>query len=202
MFYKRAGKRILDIGMAITGFVIALPIVVAIFFVLFLTTKESPLFIQVRPGFQQQPFKLFKIKTMFKGSPKVSKFCLFLRKYSLDELPQLINVLLGDMSIIGPRPLLAEYLPLYNASQRRRHNVRPGITGWAQINGRNAIPWQKRFALDIWYVENYSFPVDMYVLYLTIKNILNTVNVKEKGLQTHEKFMGNPLPENMTPQEI
>src|SRR5690606_31877066 len=192
--YTMAGKRILDMGIACCVLVISFPFLLLLLPGLYMLTHENPLFIQKRPGRHQKLFKLYKVRTMYpQCSPQLAKFCLFLRRYSLDELPQFVNVLLGDMSVVGPRPLLAEYLPLYNPSQLRRHEVRPGISGWAQINGRNAIPWPQRFTLDVWYVDHLSFRLDMYILLHTLRALLVTDNVREEGLPEHEKFRGNLL---------
>ena len=193
--YKMKGKRMLDICIALFILVISLPFLLLLLISLYMLTHENPLFIQKRPGYHQKLFKLYKVRTMYsKNSPQLKKFCLFLRRYSLDELLQFVNVLLGDMSVIGPRPLLAEYLPLYNPSQLRRHEVRPGISGWAQINGRNAIPWPRRFALDVWYVDHLSFRLDVHIMLHTLMALFSTDNVREEGLPEPEKFRGNPLP--------
>ncbi len=191
-FYKKTGKRVGDAVLALFVLIISLSVLVIIFMSLYFLTWENPLFIQKRPGLHHSLFNLYKIRTMYpNASARVTHYCLFLRKYSLDELPQFVNVLLGDMSVVGPRPLLEEYLPLYNASQLRRHEVRPGITGWAQINGRNAIPWPQRFALDVWYVENLSFSLDMKILWHTVRSFFSPKNVREEGLKEYEKFRGS-----------
>jgi lipopolysaccharide/colanic/teichoic acid biosynthesis glycosyltransferase len=203
------GKRILDIGIGFSVLLVSLPFLLLLLISLYIFTQENPLFIQKRPGIHQSLFNLYKIKTMYsKNSHQLIRFCLFLRKYSLDELPQFVTVLLGDMSVVGPRPLLAEYLPLYNPSQLRRHHVRPGITGWAQIHGRNAIPWSERFALDIWYIDHLSFPLDIKILWMTLLALFFPENVREEGLKDYEKFRGNlssgesTIPEKIRPQEV
>jgi undecaprenyl phosphate N,N'-diacetylbacillosamine 1-phosphate transferase len=207
--YKMIGKRILDIGIAFSVVVVSLPLLLLLLVGLYILTRENPLFIQKRPGIHQSLFNLYKVKTMYsKNSHQLISFCLFLRKYSLDELPQFVNVLLGDMSVVGPRPLLAEYLPLYNPSQLRRHDVRPGITGWAQIRGRNALPWPERFALDVWYIDHLSFSLDIKILWVTVRALFFPENVREEGLKEHEKFRGNlpstesTIPEKIRPQEV
>jgi sugar transferase EpsL len=159
------------------------------------------LFIQKRPGLYGKPFLLYKFRTMTaeKDSSgqllpdhlRLTKLGKFLRKYSLDELPQLINVLKGDLSLVGPRPLLWKYLPLYSEEQKKRHNVRPGITGWAQVNGRNAISWDEKFKLDLWYVENYSIFLDIKILFLTVYKVLKSEGINQSGMITMEEFNGS-----------
>lgn len=162
----------------------------------------SPIiFKQQRPGLFARPFYVYKFRTM--NDKKDSHGCLLpdevrlttfgklLRKLSLDELPQLVNVIMGDMSIVGPRPLLMEYLPLYNQEQARRHDVRPGITGWAQVNGRNAISWEEKFKLDVWYVDNWSFSLDMKILWMTVLKVIKSEGVNQQGQATMEKFRGD-----------
>ena len=157
-----------------------------------------------RKGEADESFKCFKFRTMsecdnpkngtrstVKNDPRITRVGKFLRKYDLDELPQFINVLKGDMSIIGPRPLLVEYLPLYNETQKRRHHVKPGITGWAQINGRNAISWEDKFTLDVYYVENQSFLLDLKIIFLTIKKVFVSEGISQIGQATTTKFEGS-----------
>lgn len=158
------------------------------------------LFKQIRPGLNGKPFLMFKFRTMrdvfddngrlLPDENRIPPFGKFLRSTSIDELPELINVVLGDMSLVGPRPLLTEYLPLYSEEQKRRHDVRPGITGWAQINGRNAISWQKKFELDVWYVDNQSFWLDLKILFLTVWKVLKRSDINQAGQATAEKFNG------------
>lgn len=158
------------------------------------------LFKQERPGYHGKLFLLYKFRTMFdytdeKGrllpdAMRITAFGKFIRRYSLDELPQLFNVLKGDMSLVGPRPLLIDYLPLYNAEQARRHKVRPGITGWAQVNGRNAISWEEKFKLDVWYVDHQSFGLDMKILWMTISSVLHRSGINQKEDTPMEKFRG------------
>ncbi len=154
-----------------------------------------------RPGKNGKLFKIIKFKTMndkkdeqgnlLSDEERLTKIGTFVRKTSLDEIPQLLNVIKGDMSLIGPRPLLPQYLPLYNDEQRKRHNVRPGITGWAQINGRNAISWQQKFDYDVWYVENVSFILDVKILLLTVKKVFVSEGISQEGQATMEEFKGN-----------
>ena len=161
------------------------------------------LFRQTRTGFRGQPFELFKFRTMMQKSDECGKdlpdacrltvFGSWLRSTSLDELPELWNVLRGDMSLVGPRPLLMEYLPLYSPEQARRHNVQPGITGWAQINGRNAISWEQKFKLDVWYVDNHSFWLDVKILILTIARVFQRSGISADGDATMPKFTGTPF---------
>ncbi|MGG2014588.1 sugar transferase [Bacillus sp. S10(2024)] len=161
----------------------------------------SPIiFKQQRPGLYGKPFYLYKFRTMTdekdnKGNPlsdqvRLTTFGKFLRKYSLDELPQLLNVVKGDISLVGPRPLLMEYLPLYTSEQAKRHHVKPGITGWAQVNGRNAITWEEKFELDVWYVNNQSFLIDMKILFLTLIKVFKSEGINQDGHVTMERFRG------------
>lgn len=159
------------------------------------------LFRQVRPGLRGRPFKMVKFRTMrdtldvdgrpLPDSERMTPFGGFLRSASLDELPELWNVLKGEMSLVGPRPLLMEYLPLYSAEQSRRHEVRPGLTGWAQINGRNALTWDEKFKLDVWYVDNQSFWLDLKILLLTVKKVFSREGISASGEATMSKFTGN-----------
>ena len=170
-------------------------------FGLFFANKGKPFFFQIRPGFNEKLFNIVKFKTMtdakddegnlLPDAARMTKIGSFVRKTSLDELPQLINVLRGDMSLIGPRPLLQEYLPLYTTEQKKRHNIRPGITGWAQVNGRNAISWEDKFKLDVFYVQNLSFLLDLKILILTIKKVVVKDGITSDTSVTMEKFKGN-----------
>lgn len=153
------------------------------------------LFLQERAGLHGRPFRLYKFRTMSNDGTKtdqerLTKIGRLLRKYSLDELPQLFNVLKGDMSLVGPRPLLMEYLPLYNEEQRKRHEVKPGITGWAQVNGRNAISWEEKFSLDVWYVDNWSYSLDCKILLQTIQKVIRQEGINQDEHTTMEKFRG------------
>lgn len=157
----------------------------------------------MRPGKDEKPFEILKFRTMTEekdangellpDKDRITKTGDFIRKTSIDELPQLINVLKGDLSLVGPRPLLMDYLPLYTEEQRKRHLVRPGITGWAQVNGRNAISWEEKFKLDVWYVENQSFKLDMFILYKTIVNVINRKDITAINHVTMEKFRGDAV---------
>ncbi|PKQ44156.1 sugar transferase [Confluentibacter flavum] len=182
MFYKNVIKRIMDLVIAFIALILLFPIFLIVFIALTISNNGKPLFFQIRPGKNEKLFKIVKFKTMndkkdaqgnfLDFDKRVTKLGKFVRKYSLDEIPQLFNVLKGDMSLIGPRPLMVEYLPLYNDTQKRRHEVKPGITGWAQVNGRNAILWVKKFEYDVWYVENISLVLDIKILLLTIKKVI------------------------------
>ncbi len=166
-----------------------------------IATKGSPFFFQIRPGLHGKLFKIVKFKTMsdevdeqgvlLPDAERLTTIGLFIRKTSLDELPQLLNVVKGEMSLIGPRPLLPEYLPLYSEEQQKRHNVKPGITGWAQVNGRNAIGWKEKFAFDVWYVNNVCFQLDLKIVFLTIKKVLVKEGISSDSSVTMEKFKGN-----------
>ena len=199
--YRRYIKSILDFSIAFVAFFLLLPIFVIVFIGLYIANQGKPFFFQHRPGKNERIFKIIKFKTMndkrdSKGDLlpdvyRLTKIGQFVRKISLDELPQLLNVLKGDMSLIGPRPLLPEYLPLYNDIQKIRHNVKPGITGWAQVNGRNAISWGQKFEYDVWYVENVSFLFDCKIVYLTIKKVLNKEGITAENSVSAESFKGN-----------
>jgi undecaprenyl phosphate N,N'-diacetylbacillosamine 1-phosphate transferase len=194
-------KRILDFMAAILGFICVLPIFSLVSLLLAVANRGSIFFIQARPGRGGHIFNIIKFKTMtnqkdasgqlLPDSVRLTSIGRFVRKTSLDEIPQLLNVIKGDMSLIGPRPLLVEYLPLYSSEQARRHEVRPGITGWAQVNGRNAIDWDEKFRLDVWYVDNISFALDLRILLLTVKKVLYSDGISQEGQATMEKFKGN-----------
>ena len=195
-------KRIIDITIASTALILLSPV----YFIVAHKVKKnlgSPvLFRQVRPGLHGKPFEMFKFRTMkdaldAEGNPlpdseRLTPFGKMLRATSLDEMPELWNVIKGDMSIVGPRPLLMEYLPLYNEEQAKRHNVRPGITGYAQVNGRNAISWEKKFELDTWYVENQSLWLDFKIMFKTIKKVIAKDDISAEGEATMSKFAGTP----------
>jgi undecaprenyl phosphate N,N'-diacetylbacillosamine 1-phosphate transferase len=199
--YKLFFKRFLDCLVACFGLLILSPIFVIILVGLCIANQGEPFFFQHRPGFKGKIFKIIKFKTMndkkdFEGNllsdeHRLTKIGKIVRKTSLDELPQLFNVIKGDMSLIGPRPLLPEYLPLYNKDQQRRHEIKPGITGWAQVNGRNAISWDKKFEYDVWYVDNISFFLDIKVLFLTIHKVLKREGINTEGMVSTESFKGN-----------
>lgn len=198
--YKSLGKRALDILAAIFGLMLSLPIFLVVLILLIFANGGKPFFFQSRPGRGGRTFKIIKFKTMndkkdkngnlLEFDKRVTKVGTFLRKFSLDEIPQLLNVLFGDMSLIGPRPLLIEYLPLYSETQKKRHNVRPGVTGWAQVNGRNAISWEKKFEYDVWYVDNMSLIVDVRIILLTIKKVLLKEGVNSQENLNMEAFKG------------
>tara|TARA_B100000767_G_scaffold267731_1_gene286874 strand:- start:677 stop:1282 length:606 start_codon:yes stop_codon:yes gene_type:complete len=180
---------------------ITLPLLFILGFLLFLQNSGTPLFSQVRPGLKEKPFTIYKLKTMqdtrddqgvlLPDNQRITPLGKIIRKLSLDELPQFWNVLKGDMSFIGPRPLLPEYLPLYNKKQKNRHNLKPGITGLAQVKGRNTISWQQKFEYDLWYIENQSFILDLKILLFTVGKIFKTQEVNASGLNTMERFNGN-----------
>lgn len=194
-------KRLLDIGLSLTALVaLAIPLACLIFMVR--RKLGSPIFFrQVRPGLHGRPFEMVKFRTMtsergldgqlLQDAVRLTPFGRWLRATSLDELPELWNVLKGDMSLVGPRPLLMEYLPLYSSEQARRHDVRPGITGWAQVNGRNAISWEDKFRLDVWYVDNHSLWLDIKILWLTVRKVLVRDGISSQGEVTTSKFTGS-----------
>lgn len=194
-------KRFIDFLIAVFGLVFLSPAIIVLAFVVRLKLGSPILFTQERPGLNGQAFKMMKFRTMLEANDKqgnllpdeqrMTKFGLFLRSTSLDELPGLFNVLKGDMSLVGPRPLLVQYLPLYSPEQARRHNVRPGITGWAQVNGRNAISWEQKFELDIWYVDNQSIWLDFKILFLTIKKVFVREGISAEGEVTMTRFEGS-----------
>lgn len=194
-------KRSFDFCIALTLLIILLP-VIATTAVMVRWKLGSPIFFrQIRPGRHGKLFGIYKFRTMLDSVDadgnvlpddlRLTRFGVVLRKLSLDELPQLINVLRGDMSLVGPRPLLEEYLPLYSEEQARRHDVRPGITGWAQVSGRNTISWEDRFRLDVWYVDHCSFWLDMKILWLTVVRVFQAKDINQPGVATMEKFTGN-----------
>jgi lipopolysaccharide/colanic/teichoic acid biosynthesis glycosyltransferase len=194
-------KRLFDLVVAILGLVILSPIILLITLLLTFFNQGSPFFVQARPGKNDRIFHLIKFKTMNdktgeSGNLLADEYRLtpigrFIRKTSLDEIPQLINVLKGDMSLVGPRPLLIEYLPLYSKDQSRRHDVKPGITGWAQVNGRNAISWEEKFTLDVWYVDHQSFGLDLKILWMTFIKVFAAKDINAQNAATMEKFTGN-----------
>jgi undecaprenyl phosphate N,N'-diacetylbacillosamine 1-phosphate transferase len=199
--YKNHLKRLIDFLAAFFGLLILSPIFIFVMIGLAIANQGKPFFFQRRPGKNEKIFKIIKFKTMndkkdedgnlLTDAERLTPIGAFVRKTSLDEIPQLINVLKGDMSLIGPRPLLPEYLPLYNETQKRRHDVRPGITGWTQVNGRNAISWKQKFELDVWYVENISIILDIKIFYLTIKKVFIREGISQEGNVTMERFKGN-----------
>lgn len=200
--YKHLFKPLFDRLGALILLILFAPVLIVVAICIFFTMGRPIVFAQKRPGYKENIFTIYKFRTMsderdehgellddalrLKGVGKV------IRSLSLDELPQLINVLKGEMSFIGPRPLLIEYLPLYNAEQKRRHDVLPGITGWAQINGRNAISWEQKFSYDVEYVDTLSFWKDLKIIFLTVKKVLIKEGISQEGAATMEKFLGNP----------
>ncbi|SFN39509.1 Sugar transferase involved in LPS biosynthesis (colanic, teichoic acid) [Algoriella xinjiangensis] len=199
--YKHFFKRFFDFIIALIGFIVLSPIFIFVTIGLYFANQGKPFFFQKRPGKNEKIFSIIKFKTMndkkdangnlLSDAERLTPIGAFVRKTSLDEIPQLINVLKGDMAIIGPRPLLPQYLPLYSESQKRRHNVRPGITGWAQVNGRNAISWTKKFELDVWYVDHVSFSTDVKVFFTTFKKVFKSEGISQDGQATMEMFNGN-----------
>jgi sugar transferase EpsL len=193
-------KRAFDIFVAVLVLVLTAPLVLLIALLVRWRLGSPVLLRQMRPGLHGRPFTLYKFRSMtderdasgnlLPDERRLTRFGRFLRASSLDELPELWNVLRGEMSLVGPRPLLMEYLPLYTPQQARRHEVRPGITGWAQVNGRNAISWQENFALDVWYVDNRGFRLDMKILALTLWKVLRREGISQQGHATREKFDG------------
>jgi lipopolysaccharide/colanic/teichoic acid biosynthesis glycosyltransferase len=195
-------KRLFDLVVTLIGLVVALPLMLIIALIVWISEGAPVVFSQRRPGLHGKIFTLHKFRTMrnavdAQGTPlpdgqRITPLGKFLRASSLDELPELFNVLRGEMSLVGPRPLLIEYLPLYNAEQARRHEVLPGLTGWAQINGRNALSWQDRFRLDVWYVDHVSFWLDIKILALSVLKVVRREGINMPGQATTEYFSGNP----------
>jgi undecaprenyl phosphate N,N'-diacetylbacillosamine 1-phosphate transferase len=199
--YKNYLKRLFDFTAALVGLLFLSPILILVTIGLFFANNGKSFFFQIRPGKNGRLFKIIKFKTMndkkdsdgnlHSDAQRLTKIGNFVRKTSLDELPQLLNVLKGDMSLIGPRPLLPEYLSLYNEIQKRRHEVKPGITGWAQVNGRNAISWSQKFEFDVWYVDNVSFLLDCKIVFLTIKKVFKREGITSQNSASAEAFLGN-----------
>jgi undecaprenyl phosphate N,N'-diacetylbacillosamine 1-phosphate transferase len=199
--YRNFFKRIIDLGVALAVFITLLPIFLLGTILLWIANKGKPFFFQQRPGKNGKVFTIIKFKTMndrrdsagelLPDEVRLSRVGILVRQTSLDEVPQLLNVIKGDMSLIGPRPLLVEYLPLYTQLQNRRHEVRPGITGWAQINGRNAISWEQKFDHDVWYVDHISLRLDIRVMWMTIMKVIKSDGVNQNGHATMEKFKGS-----------
>ncbi|SDM17125.1 sugar transferase [Pedobacter antarcticus] len=198
--YRNYVKRLFDLLIASFGLILLSPLLLLVFTFLYFANDGKPFFFQIRPGRKGRLFKIIKFKTMndkldsnghlLSDAVRLTPIGHFVRKTSLDEIPQLINVLKGEMSLIGPRPLLPEYLPLYSKEQARRHDVRPGITGWAQVNGRNAISWNEKFKFDTWYVEHVSFWLDLKILFLTVKKVVIKEGISSDTSVTMEKFKG------------
>ena len=198
--YKTFFKRFIDFTASMILVILSLPVVLVVSIFLYFTNDGKPFFFQRRPGKNGKVFKIVKFKTMndrkdendnlLPDEQRLTKIGAFVRKTSLDEFPQLINVLLGHMSLIGPRPLLTNYLHLYDSFQSRRHEVRPGITGWAQVNGRNAISWDRKFEYDVWYVDNISFALDCKIILMTIKKVIKSEGINPENAMSTEPFNG------------
>ena len=194
-------KRVLDIALSATAVILLSPVLIVVALAVWAILGPPVLFRQMRPGVAGQPFAMYKFRTMhdvrdeqsvlLPDADRLGRFGRFLRATSLDELPELWNVLIGDMSLVGPRPLLMTYLPLYSAQQRRRHEVRPGITGWAQVHGRNEIPWERKFELDEWYVDHQSLCLDLRILWMTAIRVLHAEGISEAGHVSTEPFTGD-----------
>tara|TARA_R110001606_G_scaffold24223_3_gene80424 strand:- start:2816 stop:3421 length:606 start_codon:yes stop_codon:yes gene_type:complete len=199
--YKNFFKRFFDVVIGIIGLVLFFPFFVIVFIALIISNKGTPFFYQKRPGLHAKIFKIIKFKTMndkrdknghlLPDAKRLTKVGQFVRKTSLDELPQILNLLKGDMTIIGPRPLLPGYLLLYSERQKKRHLVKPGISGWAQVNGRNAISWEQKFEYDVWYVENLSFLLDVKIFFKTFLKVFKSEGVSTDNQATTTKFKGN-----------
>ena len=199
--YKLTIKPLIDFLCSLIGLLVLSPIFLIVWLCVAIANNGKPFFFQRRPGKEEKIFTIIKFKTMndkrdaigqlLPDNERLTAVGSFVRKTSLDELPQLLNVLKGDMSFVGPRPLLPEYLHLYSKIQRKRHNVKPGITGWAQVNGRNAISWAQKFEYDVWYVEHQSFVVDLQILFKTIKKVFISEGITQQGQVTSQRFTGN-----------
>lgn len=193
-------KYLFDWVVSLTLLLVLSPVILILSILIRLKLGSPVLFTQQRPGLHGKPFVIYKFRSMtnqtdqsgqlLPDEERLTSFGKFLRKYSLDELPQLFNVINGDLSLVGPRPLLMEYLPLYSPEQARRHEVKPGITGWAQVNGRNAISWEEKFRLDVWYVDNRTFSLDLKIIWITFIKVLQSAGVNQEGHVTSETFTG------------
>lgn len=194
-------KPIFDLFFSIFFLLICSPIYFIVFILIYTKLGSPVMFVQMRPGMHGKPFKMYKFRTMtnktsasgqlLDDQERMTNIGTFLRKYSLDELPEFWNVIKGEMSLVGPRPLLLEYLPLYSKEQNKRHNVKPGITGWAQINGRNNLSWEEKLSMDVWYSSNYSFFLDIKILLLTVLRVVSARDISFKGMATTNKFKGH-----------
>ncbi len=199
--YQSFFKRFFDFLFSFVGFVVLSPVFLTVTVLLYFANGGKPFFFQLRPGKNERIFKIIKFKTMndkkdatgnlLPDGERLTAVGKFVRKTSLDEIPQLLNVIKGDMSLIGPRPLLVDYLPLYNNTQKRRHDVRPGITGWAQVNGRNAISWEQKFNYDVWYVDNISLKTDINILWKTVMKVIKSEGISSETSVTMERFKGS-----------
>lgn len=196
-------KRILDLAITLPGVILLTPVFLTVALLVRIFHGSPVLFTQVRPGYQNRPFPVFKFRTMTEArdaedrllpdEERLTPLGRFLRSTSLDELPELLNVLRGEMSLVGPRPLFIQYLERYSPEQARRHHVLPGMTGWAQVNGRNALSWDAKFQLDVWYVDHWSFRLDLKILLLTFWKVLKREGISQPGYATAEEFMGNAI---------
>lgn len=205
-FYEKYIKRGLDFLLSLVALLILSPVLLILTALGVWKMKGNPFFTQQRPGKDEKIFKLIKFRSMtcekdkdgnlLPDEQRLTKYGKLLRSTSLDELPELINILKGDMSIVGPRPLLVKYLPLYNGEQKHRHDVRPGLTGWAQVHGRNAVSWEEKFRLDVWYVENISFAVDVRTVFMTVGKIFKREGISAEDSATMEAFTGTPAKKN------
>lgn len=196
-----AGKRLFDVIFSLISIIILSPILLLLTLLVLITVGPPVVFSQMRPGYMGKPFRIFKFRTMqesmdasgepLSDSVRLTRSGTWMRAFSLDELPELYNILRGDMSFVGPRPLLMDYLPLYSPEQMRRHDVHPGLTGWAQVNGRNALDWAERFKLDVWYVDHRSFWLDLRILLMTAWKVLRREGINQPGRATTDLFKGN-----------
>ena len=206
-FYEKYIKRLLDILLSGGALIVLSPVLLVTAVLVRIKLGSPVIFCQERPGKDEKIFKLYKFRSMtgetdengklLPDEVRLTRFGKLLRSTSLDELPELWNILKGDMSIVGPRPLLVKYLPLYNEAQRHRHDVRPGLTGWAQANGRNALSWEEKFRLDVYYVEHISFLLDIKTIFLTVKNVLRREGISSETAATMEEFKGTKEPDNV-----
>jgi lipopolysaccharide/colanic/teichoic acid biosynthesis glycosyltransferase len=195
-------KRLFDLCASLLGLLVSSPVMLGVALLVRIFHGSPVLFGQTRPGHHGQPFRIFKFRTMTNAhaadgsllpdEQRLTPLGRFLRASSLDELPELLNILRGEMSLVGPRPLLMQYLERYSPEQARRHNVLPGLTGWAQVNGRNALTWEDKFRLDVWYVDHWSFWLDLKILFLTVGKVFKREGISQPGHATMEEFMGNP----------
>lgn len=210
--YRLIGKRVFDLTIAIPAFLLAIPLLIIVAVLVRMKLGSPVIFRQQRPGLYGKPFMMYKFRTMtderdasgrlLPDAKRLTKFGAWLRSTSLDELPEFFNVLRGDMSLVGPRPLLMQYLPRYTTEQMRRHAVLPGITGWAQVNGRNALSWDEKFALDVWYVDHCSLALDLDILCRTASKVLHRADIIEPGKNVMGEFMGSHTPKAATEHQV
>ena len=198
--YNHLFKRVIDLILSLIAFLLLLPVFIVLSLLLWIAQRETPFFRQIRPGKNRVPFEVIKFRTMsnerdregrlLPDDQRLTAIGKLVRKTSLDEIPQLLNIIKGEMSLIGPRPLLMEYLPLYSREQARRHEVRPGITGWVQVKGRNTLSWKEKFEYDVWYIDHLSFWIDVKILFITILKVLKAEGISGRGVVTAERFNG------------